>query len=140
MIKKLLACAVLGIALVLGAFFVLFLIAMRQGPSIDTLARRIGQSLMVDPSRLSFLGGNTGREPSVFFMLSGGIPEKADVRALNDWAREDNAKLFNRLATRHHIPHATVENSELLNYKGDAFDLYVVKVPKGHCILYWGLY
>lgn len=136
--KKIAVCLVCGVVLVVITFCVLFLIALRQGPSLEVLTNRVSKSLMVDPSRLSFLGGDRGRDPSVFFMLSGEIPEKADVEILKGWAREHNGKLFDRLATAYHIPCAVKDHGELLNYKGEVFDLYLAKAQEGYCVLYFG--
>lgn len=138
MMKKIVVCSVVGSILAIGAFFVLFIIALRQGPSNEVLVDRISQSLMVSPPKLSCMGGIHGREPSVFFMLSGEIPKTADVRILRGWAREENERLFNRLATACQISCAVDGRDELLNYKGDVFDLYMVKTAKGYCILYFG--
>lgn len=136
--KKIAVCFVCGVFLFVVAFCVLFIIALRQGPSLDTLANRVSKSLMVDPSRLSFMGGYTARESSVFFMLSGEIPDKAEVRILKGWAREQNGKLFDRLATTYHIPCTVNDHGELLNYEGEVFDLYLVKTREGYCVLYFG--
>lgn len=136
--KKIAVCLVCGVVLVVITFCVLFLIALRQGPSLEVLTNRVSKSLMVDPSRLSFLGGDRGRDPSVFFMLSGEIPEKADVEILKGWAREHNGKLFDRLATAYHIPCTVKDHGVLLNYKGEVFDLYLAKTQEGYCVLYFG--
>lgn len=136
--KKIAVCLVCGVVLVVITFCVLFLIALRQGPSLEVLTNRVSKSLMVDPSRLSFLGGDRGRDPSVFFMLSGEIPDKAEVRILKGWAREQNGKLFDRLATTYHIPCAVNDHGELLNYEGEVFDLYLAKTQEGYCVLYFG--
>ena len=136
--KKIAVCFVCGVVLFVVAFCVLFIIALRQGPSLDTLTNRVSKSLMVDPSRLSFMGGYKARESSVFFMLSGEIPDKAEVRILKGWAREQNGKLFDRLATTYHIPCTVNDHGELLNYEGEVFDLYLVKKQEGYCVLYFG--
>ena len=136
--KKIAVCFVCGVVLFVVAFCVLFIIALRQGPSLDTLTNRVSKSLMVDPSRLSFMGGYKARESSVFFMLSGEIPDKAEVRILKGWAREQNGKLFDRLATTYHIPCTVNDHGELLNYEGEVFDLYLAKTQEGYCVLYFG--
>lgn len=137
-IKKFLIFLGLSVVVAFVAFCVMFWFALRQGPSLEVLTNRVSKSLMVDPSRLSFLGGDRGRDPSVFFMLSGEIPEKADVEILKGWAREHNGKLFDRLATAYHIPCAVKDHGELLNYKGEVFDLYLAKTQEGYCVLYFG--
>lgn len=136
--KKIVAYLAIGVVLMAGIFFVLFVAALQQGPSIDTLTGRICQSLRVDPSKLSFIGGSQRRDPAVFFMLSDSIPEGSDVQVLKGWAREHNGQLFNQLATNYQIPCAVNENDILLNYKGDVFDLYITKASGGYCILYFG--
>lgn len=136
--KKIIVYFAVAVALTVGTFFVLFIIALREGPSIDTLTNRISESLVVSPLKLSYLGGYKWRDPSVFFMLSGEIPERADLRVLKGWAREDGGGSFNRLATRYEIPCVVNEHDELLYYKGDVFDLFITKTPQGYCILYMG--
>lgn len=136
--KKIVAYLAIGVVLVVGVFFVLFMAALRQGPSIETLTKRICQSLRVSPSKLSFMGGSQRRDPTMFFMLSDSIPEGSDVQVLKGWTRDHNGKLFNQLATNYQIPCTVSENDILLNYKGDVFDLYITKVSGGCCILYYG--
>lgn len=136
--KKFMIFLGLSVVVAFVAFCVMFWFALRQGPSLETLANRVSKSLMVDPSRLSFMGGYTARESSVFFMLSGEIPDKAEVRILKGWAREQNGKLFDRLATAYHIPCTVNDHGELLNYEGEVFDLYLVKTRGGYCVLYFG--
>lgn len=136
--KKIIIGLISFSALAFAAFCVLFFIALLQGPSIESLAKRVCQSIMVNSSALRYLGGINGREPSVFFELSGDIPEKADVRKLKGWAKEDNARLFNNLALTCDIPYTVAGDADLLNYKGETFDLYLVKIAKGYCILYFG--
>lgn len=131
--KKFMIFLGLSVVVAFVAFCVMLWFALRQGPPLDTLTNRVSKSLMVDPSRLSFMGGYKARESSVFFMLSGEIPDKAEVRILKGWAREQNGKLFDRLATTYHIPCTVNDHGELLNYEGEVFDLYLVKTREGYC-------
>ena len=136
--KKFMIFLGLSVVVAFVAFCVMFWFALRQGPSLDTLTRRVCNSLKVAPENLKFLGGRTSREPDVFFELSGTIPENSDIMTLSGWAREDNANLFNELAMTHHIPYVVRDHAKLLNYKGDVFDLYLLKTDNGYCILYSG--
>ena len=134
--KKIIISLISAIVLTFAIFCVLFFIALQRGPSIDTLSKRVCQSLMVDPASIRYLGGKNGREPSVFFELSGNIHETADVRVLKGWAKDHNVRLFNNLALAHGIPYNATD--DLLNYKGDIYDLYLVKTASGYCVLYYG--
>lgn len=136
--KKFVFFSGLSVVVAFVAFCVMFWFALRQGPSLDTLTRRVCNSLKVAPENLKFLGGRTSRDPDVFFELSGTIPENSDIMPLSGWAAEHNANLFNELATTHHIPYAVRDHAKLLNYKGDVFDLYLLKTDRGYCILYFG--
>ena len=136
--KKFMIFLGLSVVVTFVAFCVMFWFALRQGPALDTLTRRVCNSLKVDPENLKFLGGRTSREPDVFFELSGMIPESSDIMTLSGWAREHNVNLFNKLAMTHHIPHLVRDHAKLLNYKGDVFDLYLLETDKGYCILYSG--
>lgn len=136
--KKLIIFAVIGVAVAFVAFCVMFLFALQEGPSIDTLTKRVCNSLKVAPESLRFIGGRICRDPHAFFELSAKIPENADIIPLKGCAKEHNAKLFNRLASIHHISYSVRDETELLNYKGDVFDLSLTKTEKGYCILYFG--
>ena len=60
--KKFMIFLGLSVVVAFVAFCVMFWFALRQGPSLDTLTNRISKSLMVDPSRLSFMGGYKARD------------------------------------------------------------------------------
>lgn len=136
--KNFFAILFVSVLMTAFAFICLLFSALQDGPSVDTISKRVCDALMVSPANIRYLGGYLGRDPAAFFEVTGNLPEKAELRPLSGWHKTHLARLFNANAKINHVPYIADGDADLLYHKGDVFDLVVVENGMYRCVFYFG--